>query len=881
MGDRNGDDDSFTSARAGGNGSFSQVYTDDGAPYYWCSVTGRSMWASPTDWALHHDPETGAPFWSNSITGECAWAEEGDDDTDAGGGEEGVNDGGRLGAVDEGRVWPEAGGWDREGGASGVGGGGTIYPKSNSNNTYDVNSSGGYAGVKPRDEPRQASGAWADADVDADAVASWGSASASASASAHHTQHAHAHVHARAHAHAHTHAHAHAHAQERTHAHTRPAWENSSWDHAAAVRGGYAHNQQPQHQLLREASGASSPWTPPQIHGNHPQTQTQNQHAWGVQTNDSDGWAPHPDAQTTPDTPTAHLPPAFRAAILNKNIAAAAQAAQFAAIEGAGEAAAAKRERKALVAAAAARAAMTPAQAAWSGRGDGGYDSGSPDSGGEAEGSHMSTATYAAHAAKRERRARAERAILEKRRVEKNAQNGVSFGGGEKRRVEFVSFHPEGIDAGAMGVSPGSPETPGEWGSKEGGGRSGSVARGGHHAVRRSKAAVPPSPVEAGGWGGGGDPYRIGGGGGPGAGATPPTPHSPLSESSEDWRPTRKGGKGGGGSGGAAAPFFSRAGTHSGFDIESGAENVAFARRAATNFVGMTLAARSEWLRSMLSGISETVSTQAQFLAIFLTTKSVPFLTSFFAATAGGTVDALRTVRRVVQSARSTMTPTGELPRSLQHAAALCVVAAGGRGGAPLGPGAVAPPRTVRRGEDTSAASPETFCGQPKHFEQDNNTKTTSPHFDDGGGYATAVSAMPSPAGAGAATCTSSLLGGGSSSDAEGVAHVGGGSLSDRLFAPAMVAMLLGREAVFRPDVGGGGIQGFQGSPGRPPRPPPRTSLSPLSARAATAAEAGAGAGAVGPESAAAAALRKVVKGAQVPFDSSVPLESPTQQTLV
>ena len=48
---------------------------DQGVPYYFDESTGRSIWASPTDWLTNYDP-SGRCFFMNRITNESVWADE-------------------------------------------------------------------------------------------------------------------------------------------------------------------------------------------------------------------------------------------------------------------------------------------------------------------------------------------------------------------------------------------------------------------------------------------------------------------------------------------------------------------------------------------------------------------------------------------------------------------------------------------------------------------------------------------------------------------------------------------------------------------------------------------------------------------------------------
>jgi hypothetical protein len=78
-------------------------------------------------------------------------------------------------------------------------------------------------------------------------------------------------------------------------------------------------------------------------------------------------------------------------------------------------------------------------------------------------------------------------------------------------------------------------------------------------------------------------------------------------------------------------------------DIESDADGELAAARAATDaFVGMSLAERTAWLRSLLSDIGTSVGGSAQLLALYLASKSLPFLTNFFAAARARTTVALQ-----------------------------------------------------------------------------------------------------------------------------------------------------------------------------------------------------------------------------------------------
>jgi len=54
--------------------AFKLYYSDEGAPYYYDSATGRSMWAAPTDWVSQRDPD-GRLFFSNSVTHEVTWGD--------------------------------------------------------------------------------------------------------------------------------------------------------------------------------------------------------------------------------------------------------------------------------------------------------------------------------------------------------------------------------------------------------------------------------------------------------------------------------------------------------------------------------------------------------------------------------------------------------------------------------------------------------------------------------------------------------------------------------------------------------------------------------------------------------------------------------------
>jgi hypothetical protein len=84
-------------------------------------------------------------------------------------------------------------------------------------------------------------------------------------------------------------------------------------------------------------------------------------------------------------------------------------------------------------------------------------------------------------------------------------------------------------------------------------------------------------------------------------------------------------------------------------------------------FVGMTLRERSDWLRGTLNEFGEQVTGKTQLLAMYLTAKSVPFVSQFLAVAASGTVDAIRLVESVADAAVKSISPKSELPMHLRH----------------------------------------------------------------------------------------------------------------------------------------------------------------------------------------------------------------------
>ena len=110
---------------------------------------------------------------------------------------------------------------------------------------------------------------------------------------------------------------------------------------------------------------------------------------------------------------------------------------------------------------------------------------------------------------------------------------------------------------------------------------------------------------------------------------------------------------------------------YSGRDIESDVDVAAVlgaggsdpdGLKRAEVFVGMSLQQRTEWLRSLLLKFGSDVVTQAQVVALFLSTSSLPLLATFLSAAARGTADALRVVEQVVRTASSKLSPRSELP---------------------------------------------------------------------------------------------------------------------------------------------------------------------------------------------------------------------------
>lgn len=88
---------------------------------------------------------------------------------------------------------------------------------------------------------------------------------------------------------------------------------------------------------------------------------------------------------------------------------------------------------------------------------------------------------------------------------------------------------------------------------------------------------------------------------------------------------------------------------------------------AAHAFIGMTLQQRTEWLRNILGKFGDTVVSQAQLLTVYLASQSLPFLSSFIETTLTGSVrEARRVVRNVARAAHRALSPRGgELPLTM------------------------------------------------------------------------------------------------------------------------------------------------------------------------------------------------------------------------
>lgn len=111
----------------------------------------------------------------------------------------------------------------------------------------------------------------------------------------------------------------------------------------------------------------------------------------------------------------------------------------------------------------------------------------------------------------------------------------------------------------------------------------------------------------------------------------------------------------------ATAPISARAPltTLAGRDIESDSDHVtegssSAAAAAANRFVGMTLQERTSWLKSSLSGVGASVASNAQVLALMLTSKSLPFVQTFMgaviSATKGAAVGAVGAIAKTAVS---------------------------------------------------------------------------------------------------------------------------------------------------------------------------------------------------------------------------------------
>jgi hypothetical protein len=242
------------------------------------------------------------------------------------------------------------------------------------------------------------------------------------------------------------------------------------------------------------------------------------------------------------------------------------------------------------------------------------------------------TAAASAAATKRERRRRAERAIMESR-----------------RQTHLMSHHPMGI-SGAGIMRPGG-----------GGTRSSSDGSVGTGTSKKLYDAVIPSPgatsedsseyaaLRAAGFN------------------LPHTPNRAVAPSRPEC------------TGADAPPMLGvvggRAmGGHTTADLEALAAAVGGGNgdgdgEVARNFVGMTLPQRTAWLRSLLWGFGSSVASNAQVLALYLTSQSVPFLQSFLAAAKTKSEDAVRFVHTVADAAVATLSPRAELPLSARRLA--------------------------------------------------------------------------------------------------------------------------------------------------------------------------------------------------------------------
>jgi hypothetical protein len=86
----------------------------------------------------------------------------------------------------------------------------------------------------------------------------------------------------------------------------------------------------------------------------------------------------------------------------------------------------------------------------------------------------------------------------------------------------------------------------------------------------------------------------------------------------------------------------------------------------ARHFVGLTFEERTAWLRKILGKFGESVYSKTQYLSLYLTAQSVPYVSKFIRAAMVGSAESWKVVRTVVDKAMTTLSPKTELP---SHAA--------------------------------------------------------------------------------------------------------------------------------------------------------------------------------------------------------------------
>lgn len=342
---------------------------------------------------------------------------------------------------------------------------------------------------------------------------------------------------------------------------------------------------------------------------------------------------------------------------------------------------------------------------------------------------------------------------------------------------------------------------------------------------------------------------------------------------------------------------------------------------AARAFVGMSLEQRTTWLRSVLSGLGSSVLSRTQLLAIYLTTRSLPFVSSFLdaaaaaarSAGAGGGGQAVEYVKSVAAAAVRTLSPKSALPLHAQPplqdasisgsgaatatatatpaparrrggSGAAAVDGSGARAGA--GAGAISASRLLqtgrsRRGDDDdddaylSAASPAGSMASPGSRYYGGSSSLGQP--------ARGSSAGGSSSGGGgeALQSCSSVVPGGDAAAGDAGAGAGGadepaaGSLIDRLFSPHHIRRLIPAAAASFLGVGGLALGGADGpvlplagapalpnpaAPAAPPAGPPSGPAGASRGAAGTATAASVSARLANPSDAVAAACSQVAQ---------------------